>query len=136
MPAKMKYGFLCDGAMRVHGKFTYQGVFDRIQSPQFPAGAQEACLCFKFTGPVGPHILRIQLVDSQGSLIAKEQRRPIECREFVDNEIVITFKPLILPKPGFYAFRIFLDDEVAPIGEIDIQGFQMVPPEKADVGDA
>ena len=122
MPAKIKYGFLCDGAMRVYGKFTYQGLFTNINSPGFPAGVPEACLCFKFNGPIGPHILKVKLVNSEGNVVGNEISQPIECREFVDNEVVVELKPLVLPAPGFYNYRLSLDDDDECFGEIELQG--------------
>lgn len=134
MTAKLKYGLLCDGTMRVLGKSTYQGVFTAIHGQTFPAGTPEATLCFKFSGPVGPHIIRIQLVDSQGKALGKETRQPIECRDFIDNEVNVSYKPLVLPKQGFYVFQIFLDEDAKPFGEVELQGIIRTAPKQEPQG--
>jgi hypothetical protein len=121
MLAKLKYGFLCDGAMLAAGKWTYQGVFERIHSFAFPVIHPEAVLAFKFNGSVGPHTLRVDFVDSKGAVLAPVFRQPIECREFADNVVTINLRGLALPTPGFYAFNLYLDEEREPFGVIDLE---------------
>jgi len=121
MPAKLNYGFLCDGAMLVHGKWTYQGIFSLIHSTAFPAVHAEAVLAFQFVGPVGAHTLRVELVDSSGKQVMPELRKPIECLEFRENNFALTLRGIPLPAPGFYAFKVFLDAEAEPFGVVEFR---------------
>jgi hypothetical protein len=121
MPAKWKYGFICDGAMQVQGKWTYQGVFTKIHSFGLPAMHPQLSVGFSFNAAVGAHTLKIVLVGSEGKPVAPELRMTVECREFEDTEIIFGVGPLLLPAEGFYSFRVHLDDEPKPIGEIEFQ---------------
>ena len=127
MPAKLTYGFLCDGAMQVMGKWTYQGVFTNIQAMKYPAIHPVAILVIRFNAAVGPHILRIKYVNSEGAIIAPEARSPIECREFSDAEATATLQPLKIPAPGFYAFKLFLDEDEKSFGEVEFQALVITP---------
>ena len=121
MAAKLKYAFLCDGAMLVHGKWTYQGIFSVINCVAFPSVQREAVLGLQFIGPVGPHALRLQFVDSKGKQITPEMRQPIECREFMDTTVTANLQGLPLPSEGFYSFKIFLDEEREPFGIVEFR---------------
>ena len=121
MPAKLNYGFLCDGAMLVHGKWTFQGLFSIIHSSAFPAVHPEAVLAIQFVGPVGAHTLRVELADSSGKPVMPELRKPIECLEFRENNFALTLRGIPLPGAGFYAFRVFLDAESEPFGVIEFR---------------
>jgi hypothetical protein len=121
MTARLKYGFLCDGAMLVAGKWTYQGLFDRIHTFKFPTVHPEAVLAAKFSGPVGSHKLRVQLTDSTGRLVLPELSQPIECPEFVDNTIALRLQNLSFSSPGFYSFHLFLDADATPFGSVEFQ---------------
>lgn len=125
MPAKWKYGFLCDGAMQVFGKWTFQGVFDRIQAVQFPAIHPALFLVFKFNGPVGPHTLKIHLEDSKGKRILPEIRVPMECREFTDSDAIFKVGPIPILGPGFFLFKAYLDEEKEPMGTVELQVHQI-----------
>jgi hypothetical protein len=134
MPARWKYGFLCDGAMQVYGKWTYQGIFGEINALAYPAVHAEAVLAFRFNGPVGPHVLRIQLTDSAGKAVSPAARLTIECQEFKDNEIVVTLKPLGIPAAGFYSFQIFMDEEAQPFGTIEFRAMKQTLPNQPKPG--
>ena len=131
MGAKFKYGFLCDGAMVVHGKWTYQGIFSIIHAPAFPTVHPEAVLVFQFSGPVGAHTLRVQLTDSTGKQLMPESRQPIECAEFKDTDVAVNIRGLLLKTPGFYAFKVFLDADTEPFGVVDFRAELLKPPGEA-----
>lgn len=121
MPAKLNYGFLCDGAMLVHGKWTYQGIFSIIHSSAFPAVHPEAVLAFQFVGAVGKHTLRVELVDSSGQRVMQELQKAIECFEFRENNFALALRGIPLPAPGFFAFRMFLDADAEPFGVVEFR---------------
>lgn len=126
MPAKAKFAVLCDGAMIVHGKWTIQGIFDRLYASSFPAVIPESDLAFQFSGPVGPHVIRIEFTDAKGEQVRKPHRQLVECREFMENRVKITLKNLGIPHPGFFTFKLCLDEETIPFAEVELQA--MVPP--------
>jgi hypothetical protein len=128
MPAKLNYGFLCDGAMVVNGKWTYQGLFSAIHAITFPAIHGEAVLAFQFVGPVGAHTLRVQFTDSSGKHVMPEVRQAIECLEFQENNVALNLRGMSLPAPGFYSFKMLLDDETQPFGVVDFQAIHLKPP--------
>ncbi|HEY3226809.1 MAG TPA: hypothetical protein VGK61_07445 [Planctomycetota bacterium] len=127
MPAKLNYGFLCDGAMLVHGKWTYQGLFTVIHSVAFPAVHPEAVLAFQFEGPVGAHTLRVVMTDSSGKLVMPEMRKAIECLEFRENNFALTLRGMPLPAAGFYTFKVFLDAETEPFGVVEFRAELLKP---------
>lgn len=121
MSAKLKYGFLCDGAMVVHGKWTYQGIFTAINCIAFPTIHTHAVLAMQFTGPVGAHAIRFSLVDSGGKPILPEFRQVMECLEFVDSTVMVNLDGIPLPTEGFYSFKVYLDQDVEPFGTIEFR---------------
>jgi hypothetical protein len=134
MSAKLRFGFLCDGAMKVQGKWTFQGVFDRIYAQEFPALHGQAILSLKFSGPVGAHTLRMKLVNSKGETILPEIRQPIECREFQDNEVVLTVNGLPLPAAGFYTFNLYLDEQEQAFGTVEFNATYLPRPSHPNQG--
>ena len=128
----LHYGFLCDGAMEVQGKWTFQGLFTNINCTGFPTLIPESKLAFRFSGPVGAHILEIRLVKQTDlkTLFART-KKPVECKEFSTNDVVMSLRNLPLPTEGFYAFYLHLDDNEPAFGSIEFRASAIKPP-KAD----
>ena len=114
MSAKLHYLILCDAVSFANGKFTYHGVFDRIQAAQFPCVHGTLSLAVQLSCDPGPHLLTIRALDSSGTDVVQALPPvPIETNNplgFASTSI--TLQGLPFPKPGIYSFELALDQKV------------------------
>src|SRR5581483_8925098 len=57
MSARLHYMILCDAVVFSQGKFTYYGVFDRIQATRFPCVHGTLSIAVQLSCDPGPHVL-------------------------------------------------------------------------------
>ena len=100
MSAKLHYMILCDAVVFSQGKFTYYGVFDRIQAFSFPCVHQSLAIAVQLTVDPGPHKLTLRAVDSEGrDVIPKLPAVPIETNHLLGlTTTSITLQGLRLEK--------------------------------------
>ena len=106
----------CDAAnVSREGKLNLLGIFNSIHAAEFPCTHPHLALVLRVearVGEEGVHLLEIQLVDEDGqqlfdingqlSLQGAEPGRPMTAQTIMD------INNLQLPRPGTYAFEIFL----------------------------
>jgi hypothetical protein len=107
----------CDAAnVSREGKLNLLGIFNSIHAAEFPCTHPHLALVLRVEariGEEGVYALEIQLVDEDGqqmfdingqlSLQGAEPGRPMTAQTIMD------INNLQLPRPGTYAFEIFLD---------------------------
>jgi hypothetical protein len=107
----------CDAAnVSREGKLNLLGIFNSIHAAEFPCTHPHLALVLRVEariGEEGVYALEIQLVDEDGqqmfdingqlSLQGAEPGRPMTAQTIMD------INNLQLPRPGTYAFEVFLD---------------------------
>ena len=107
----------CDAAnVSREGKLNLLGIFNSIHAAEFPCTHPHLALVLRVEariGEEGVYALEIQLVDEDGqqmfdingqlSLQGAEPGRPMTAQTIMD------INSLQLPRPGTYAFEVFLD---------------------------
>jgi hypothetical protein len=113
MSAKLHYMILCDAVVFSQGKFTFYGVFDRIQAVRFPCVHQALSIAVQLSCDPGPHVLAIRAVDSGGAdVIPTLPPVTIETNHPLGMTTTsITLQGLPLQKPGIYSFQLYLDEK-------------------------
>ncbi len=100
------------------GKLNVLGVFDRIQSPEFPVRHGRVALVFRFsagTGELGAHQVTIRLVGPDGDEMMKLEGRmelgagPRGAAEGIKVPHVLNLDGLVFPREGRYTFDIAVD---------------------------
>lgn len=120
----------CDAAnVSREGKLNLLGIFNSIHAAEFPCTHPHLALVLRVEarlGEEGTYPLEIRLVDEDGqqlfhingqlSLQGAEPGRPMTAQTIMD------INNLQLPRPGTFAFEVFLDGRRAR--SVDIHAFQ------------
>ena len=125
MSAKLKYAFLCDGAMVVQGKWTFQGLFSVINAYVFPVLHPQMILAMEFAGPAGAQVLRIHYLDSCGKMLGPEVKHLVECPEFTDATVIVSFSPTPIPSAGFYHFKVWMNQDPEPFADVEFRAVKV-----------
>ena len=114
MSARLHYMILCDAVVFSQGKFTYYGVFDRIQATRFPCIHGTLSIAVQLSCDPGPHVLSLRAVDSGcEDVIPKLPPVTIETNHPLGMTTTsITLQGLPLQKPGIYSFQLYLDEQL------------------------
>ena len=126
MSAKLKYAFLCDGAMVVQGKWTFQGLFSVINAVMFPVVHPQAVLVLQFMGPVGAHALRVHYLDSSGRLLGPELKCLVDCQEFMETTVIVTLGAIQIPAEGFYHFKVLMNQDMEPFADVEFRAVKIL----------
>ena len=123
MSARLHYMLLCDKVLFGQGKFTYDGVFDRIQAPRFPCIHGTLSIAVQLSCDPGPHVLSIRAVNSGGEdVIPPLPPVTIETNHPLGMTTTsITLQGLPLQKPGIYSFQLFLDERILGVRDFFVE---------------
>jgi hypothetical protein len=119
---------LCDAVEYSEGKFTYKGVFDRIQAMRFPSLHATLSIAVQLSCDPGPHMLSLRAVDSdEKDVFPTLPPVPIETNHPLGMTTTsITLQGLPLVKPGIYTFQLFIDEKL--LGARDFFVEQIIGP--------
>ncbi len=126
MSARLHYMILCDAVVFSQGKFTYYGVFDRIQATRFPCVHGTLSIAVQLSCDPGPHVLSLRAVDSGGSdVIPTLPPVTIETNHPLGMTTTsITLQGLPLQKPGIYSFQLYLDEKLLGARDFFVEKIQ------------
>jgi hypothetical protein len=124
-----------DGKVTIGG-----GDFDTIYAPAFPAvHPRTVALVMKYIADAAdlgmPHVLRIEFVGPNGQLVAPPfdvqftpQPHQLPINVPTKLAFVFNFQALLLPAPGTYHFRVFLDEAAEPIASLPLYALEQPQP--------
>jgi len=115
---EVKTAVLADAAnVSQEGKLNITGIFDRIQSADFPARWPAMTVVIRLAAhrtEVGQHDLRVDIADEDGRKIAQmggsfHVGEPVRPGLPSHGQIIIPIHNAAFPKPGVYTFNILID---------------------------
>ncbi len=126
MSSRLHYMILCDAVVFSQGKFTYYGVFDRIQATRFPCVHGTLSIAVQLSCDPGPHVLTLRAVDSGGTdVIPTLPPVTIETNHPLGMTTTsITLQGLPLQKPGIYSFQLYLDEKLLGARDFFVEKIQ------------
>ncbi|HZV02452.1 MAG TPA: hypothetical protein VFF73_37445 [Planctomycetota bacterium] len=129
MSAKLHYMILCDAVVFSQGKFTYYGVFDRIQATRFPCVHGTLSIAVQLSCDPGPHVLSLRAVDSGGTdVIPTLPPVTIETNHPLGMTTTsITLQGLPLQRPGIYSFQLYLDEKLLGARDFFVEKIAAAP---------
>lgn len=92
-------------------KKTLVGIFDRVWVSEFPTEHQGAALYARLLGAEGDYNIRIEYVQVDGQSILGEGTARMQVQDrHIPAEFSIMLPPLPIPKPGWYEFRLWMNE--------------------------
>lgn len=104
---------LCDAISKSpEGKNTLYGLFDTINTKEFPCVHSTFAVFLRFTEGHGKFGMKLQILDPKDAIVF-EGRKTIEIKgnlSFAGTEFTMQFEGFPFRTPGVYRIRVLLDD--------------------------
>ncbi len=111
----LQFSVLCDDVRREdNGKFMLLGLFEAINTPQFPVTHGTLFVVNRWCKGEGTFTQKIRIASSlDGAVVFQTQEQPFELKEIDAHHTLISrFNSLVFPRPGKYWVEVFLDNEL------------------------
>ena len=100
------------------------GIFDRIYAPQFPCIHTNLALYIRLGDAQGKYKVKIEFCDSADRVLAKFENIEIDIpSRLACPDFGINTTNLLIPAPGKYCFKLYFNDLIAQLFDLDVAVF-------------